>query len=201
MMIKINLVPEDSQRKQKGQAFQQILKGVSLEKVVGISVGVILLLVAIHVILESLIFVNLMRHQKQKSEWSAMAPERGRVGKVLENLDILRKKISAVEKITVEQRVSWSEKLNIISNVLPQGVWLEKISLSDDVFLIKGSAVSKKNDEMSIVGNFSSNLKKKKQFMSGLQDIEVGSIQRRNIQSTQIADFVISLKLDKKFNE
>ncbi len=200
-MIKINLVPEDLQKKQKGQAFQQVLKGVPLEVLVGVSVGVIVFLVVIHIALESLIFVNLINHQNQKSEWSSIAPERERVDKVLENLDILRKKIDAVEKITVEQRISWSEKLNVISNVMPQGVWLEKISLSDNVFLIRGSAVSKKSDEMTIVGNFSSNLKKQKEFMDGLQDIEVGSIQRRNIQSTQVADFVISLKLDEKFNE
>jgi len=126
---------------------------------------------------------------------------KGRVDKVLENLQILRKKINIVEKITVEKRISWAEKINVISDIIPQGVWLDKVSLSKNVFLIKGSAVSKKNDEMTSVGNFSSNLKKQKEFMIGLEDIEVGSIQRRNVHSTQIADFVITLRLDEKFNK
>ena len=200
-MIRINLVPEELQKKKKGRIFKKIFKSIPLEILVGVAAGVLIFLISVHILLQMTIFFKLASYGRQKSLCASIAPEKGRVDKVLENLQILRKKINIVEKITVEKRISWAEKINVISDTIPQGVWLDKVSLSKNVFLIKGSAVSKKNDEMTSVGNFSSNLKKQKEFMIGLEDIEVGSIQRRNIHSTQIADFVITLRLDEKFNK
>ncbi|MDD3374849.1 MAG: PilN domain-containing protein [Candidatus Omnitrophica bacterium] len=201
MMIKINLIPEELQKKKKGQIFKKILKVIPLETLVGTAAGVLILLIGVHVLLQISIFLKLASYGQHKAHWTSIAPEKGSVDKVLENLQILKKRIDVVEKITVEKRIFWAEKLNAISDAVPQGVWLDKISLSKNIFLIKGSAVSKKNDEMTSVGNFSSSLKEREEFMFGLQDIEVGSIQRRDIHSTQIADFVITLRLDEKFDK
>ena len=154
-MIRINLVPEELQKKKKGQIFKKILKSIPLEILVGSIAGVLILLVGVHVLLQMTIFLKLASYGRQKARWVSIAPEKGHVDKVLENLQILRKKINIVEKITVEKRISWAEKINVISDIIPQGVWLDKVSLSKNVFLIKGSAVSKKNDEMTSVGNFS----------------------------------------------
>ena len=200
-MIRINLISEELQKKGKDRILKKILKAIPLEILVGIGAGVLIFLVCAHVLLQMTIFLKLATHGQKKAHWTSIAPEKGRVDKVLENLQVLQKRIDVVEEITVEKRIFWAEKLNIISDALPQGVWLDKISLSKNIFLIKGSAVSKKNDEMTSVGNFSSALKKQEEFMRGLQDIEVGSIQRRNIHSTQVADFVMTLRIDEKFDK
>lgn len=195
-MININLVPDSLQKKKRSQLFKTVLKNIPLEIVIGAAGGIVVLLVAVHIILQMTIFARLASHAHLRGRWATVSKEKGRVDKVLQELQDLRKKTSDIEQITTEKRISWAEKLNMISDNIPSGVWLQRVSLEADIFFIEGSAVSKRHDEMISVGNFSSNLKKEKDFMKGLDDIEVGSIQRRMVHSVDVADFVISIKLE-----
>ncbi len=60
--------------------------------------------------------------------------------------------------------------------------------------MIDGSAVAKLSDEMAGIGNFASSLQAKKTFMDGLSMLDVGSIQKRQIKSAEVADFLITVK-------
>ncbi|MDP8265476.1 MAG: PilN domain-containing protein [Candidatus Aceula meridiana] len=195
-MININLVPESLQKKKKSQFFKTILRDIPLEIVIGAAGGILVLLVIMHILLQGIISVRFISHARLSGQWASIAEKKGEVDAILQELQDLRKKINDIEQVTVEKRISWAEKLNCISDKIPSGVWLQRVSLASDIFLIEGSAVSRRQDEMISVGNFSSNLKKEKDFMKGLDDIEVSSIQRRMVNIIEVADFVISVKLE-----
>jgi Tfp pilus assembly protein PilN len=198
-IININLVPSSLQKRKKAQFVDQVLRQVPLEIIIGIIGGVVIFLLFVHFFLQIAIFVQLGSHTQLKDEWTSMAPHKERIDIIMSELQVLRKKISEIDSVTIAKRILWSEKLNIISDDIPSGVWLEKISLKRDIFHIEGNAVSRLNDEMLSVSSFSSILKSCDRFMLGFDSVDVGSIQRRNINSVGAANFIISAKINEKF--
>ena len=56
-------------------------------------------------------------------------------------------------------------------------------------------------NEMISVHSFTSNLKKNPKFMKKFIELEVGSIQTRTVDKTDVADFLITLKLEGSMEE
>ena len=193
-MIKINLVPVTLRRKKKSIVAVN-MRSVPREVMVGFIGGFVVLLFVVHVFLQLLIFFRFADHARHKKQWEKILPDKEKVDKILGEMRSLQTKIDAIDKVTAGKRILWAQKLNDISDGMPRGVWLNKISVDDKIFLLDGSAVSKSHDEMINIGNLASSLKNKKPFMAGLQNIEVGSIQRRLVRTTEVIDFVITIKL------
>ena len=193
-MIKINLVPEALRRKKKSIVSVN-MRSIPRELVVGFIGGFVVLLFFVHVFLQLFIFFRFAEHARHKKQWERLLPDKEKTDKVINEMRSLQSKINAVDKITAGKRILWAQKLNEISDSLPRGVWLNTISVEDNMFLLDGSAVSKSHDEMINISNFASSLKNKKPFMTGLQNLEVGSIQRRLVKVTEVIDFVITIKL------
>ena len=124
-----------------------------------------------------------------------MRPEKENVDAVISEMRIFQGKYRAIENIAENGNLSWAQKLNILSDSLPRGVWLKKVALEDDMFFIEGSAVSKAGTEIISIHHLTSNLKKNDHFTQHFTDIELGSIQRRKINNVEIADFIITMKL------
>ena len=101
----------------------------------------------------------------------------------------------AMENIIPDRKVSWAEKLNILSDNIPRGVWVRKVKLEVDVFTIEGSAISADNEAIINVHKFTSSIKGQKEFLKDFADVELGSIQRRKIKQADIADFLITVRL------
>ena len=120
------------------------------------------------------------------------------VDKVIQEMRDLQARHKAIEKITTDDRIIWSQKLNVLSDSVARGVWLNRVRLKDGVFFIEGSAISKQNDEMINVHSFTSSLKDEKLFLDKFVDLELGSIQRRYISKTEVADFLITAELIKE---
>ncbi len=194
-MIDINLVPPHLRKKQSKQMLLPAIINIPQETIVALVGGLFVVLFLIHLILQTVILVKFVQHSREKKQLEAILPDKQKVDAVLTESRILQNKINSIEKITTEKRISWSQKLNDISDSVPKGVWLNKVSLSEKVLLIDGSAVSRMNEEMISVGSLIANLKSRKSFLSGLKNIEVGSIQRRQIHAVEIADFLITVKL------
>ena len=121
--------------------------------------------------------------------------DKTKVDKVINEMRSLQAKIGAIDQVTTGKKILWAQKLNEISDSIPRGVWLNKVSTDDGIFFLDGGAVSKTHDEMINIGNLASGLKNKKHFTVGLQNIEVGSIQRRLIRNTEVVDFLITAKI------
>lgn len=193
-MIEINLLPPNLRKKKKKQNPLRI-PNIPKEAVIGLIGGEAALLFLAHVILTMAMVANFTQRGRLEDELKKVSSQWEEAKNILGELRTMQNKLSAIEKVTTQQRTSWSQKLNDISDSLPRGVWLNKLSLDRKILLIDGSAVSKERNEMISVGTFASSLKNQKTFTEGLENIEVSSIQKRLIKQTEVSDFLISVKL------
>ena len=195
-MIDINFYPPNL-RKKKTRAPGAPGKGLSIPKevIIGLGGGFVVVLLIVHVILQSFIFSRYGKHKALTQEWEEILPSKRRVDVVVSRLRGVQAKAKSIQNILPEEQILWSKKLNIVSDNIPRGVWLRKIAFADDILFIEGSAVSKGQDEMISVHRFASNLKSQEDFLENLTDLELGSIQRRKIKDVDIADFSIKAKV------
>ena len=193
-MLDINLVPKNLRRKKKKSAF---LGGLKLPKEVlfGLGGGFFALLVLFHLFLQISIFSKYFQHNKLKAESEKIAPEKQSADAVINKLRTIQAKIKTVEDISVGKNIAWSQKLNIISDVIPRGVWLKRVALTDEVLFLDGSAISQKANERFNIHTFATELKSDPLFLKDFHGLELGSIQSRKAQQTDIDDFLIKLKL------
>ena len=192
-MIEINFVPSELRKKKRGDFFAGKFN-LPLEVVIGLGGGLIMLLIMTHVFL---VFVNLTKLAQFKSlqqQTEIMKPSKDKADLVVNEYRQLQGSYKAIDDITGNRKGLWAQKLNILSELLPHGVWLKKISLKGDMLFIEGSAVSEKKKEMSNIHEFVGVLRKDKNFVDHLSELELGSIQRRRLNKTEIVDFVITAK-------
>ena len=194
-MININLVPSHLRKKPKVLLFSDIARNIPQEALIGLVGGLIVLLFVVHFILLVILFSKYTQRMGFEKQWQAIKPQKEKTDVVLAELRTLQNKINSIEKVTTAKRIFWAQKLNDIADAVSRGIWLNKISLDERVLLIEGSAVSKTGDEMTVPGSFVANLKGKKSFMNGLENIEVGSYQKRQVKSIDVVDFLITVKL------
>jgi Tfp pilus assembly protein PilN len=193
-MIQINLVPI-ALRKKKGSQFLAGNLKIPMEILVGSALALVMLLVCVHVLLIFLNVGKVMQHKSLQARWSKMQPEKQKADEVVQRLRELQARNKDVENMKTGQGLLWSQKLNIISQVLPKGVWIKKISLKEDMLFIEGSSISRQKKEMTNVHTFTSALKNEKKFLESFSDLELGSIQRRKIQNLEVVDFLITTKI------
>ncbi len=193
-MIEINLIPYSLRKNKKGKLSLKEFN-IPLEVVIGLGGGLIVLLILVHVFLLVVNIRNVARHKEFKKNMEAVSPEKQRVEEVVNELRALQGTQKAVEGILPERKIYWAQKLNILSDSIPRGVWLKRVNLEGDVLLIEGSAISTDNEAMINVHQFTSTLKSQREFLEHFNDLELGSIQRRKIRQMDIADFMITVRL------
>jgi len=193
-MININLVPIQKRKKKKKQS---LLGGIQipLEVVIGSAGGLFLILILIHIFLLFIITMKIGNIRTLVRQENEIQPFKKKVDLVITEMRDLQSRQSSLEKVIGQKSIKWFQKLNNISDSMTQGVWLRKISCNKDSLFIKGSAISKQGREMVGVHNFASSLKKNKYFLEGVKDFSLGSIQMRKINTVEIADFLIKVKL------
>ena len=193
-MININLTPPHlRKKKEKGKLLGKV--NIPLEIIIGSGGGLLVLLGVIHVFLLFINIGKLAQHKSLQSQWETISPGKENVDSVVNEMREFQGKYKAIEEISGQSSLSWSQKLNILSNSLPRGIWLRKISLNDEMFFIEGSAISKETTEIISIHRLTSNLKANNDFAQHFTDLELGSIQRRKIKTVEIADFVITMKV------
>ena len=112
------------------------------------------------------------------------------------NMRGLEAELKSIQPIATNNHILWSQKLNIMSDQLPRGVWLKRIILNnEDVFMIEGSTIVKENEELVNVHRFTSSLKKDPHFLDHLMDFELGSIKRHAVGHVEIVDFLLTTKI------
>jgi hypothetical protein len=166
-----------------------------LEVIIGCGGGLLFLLGAIHAIL---LFVNigkLAQHKALQIQRDSMRSDREKVDSVVNELRVFQGKYNALEDVTIKGGLSWAQKLNIMSDILPRGMWFKKVSLDNSALFIEGSTISQDANEIVSVSRLISSLKDNVEFMENFTEIELGSVQRRSIKNVEIADFVITMKL------
>ncbi|MFT5386991.1 MAG: Tfp pilus assembly protein PilN [Candidatus Omnitrophota bacterium] len=189
-MINVNLFPTNL-RKKKNKGFHGEGFMLPLEVIVGGVGGFLLLLVITHVGFMMVNVSKLSQHKELKKKWESIQPAKDNVDTVVKKLKEKREYYDDVSSIVIQEGSSWAEKLNVLSDSLPEGIWLRKINLTQKMIFVEGSAVSRQHQEMISVHEFTASLKKNKSFLLGFENMELGSIQRRKINTVEIADFLI----------
>ena len=192
-MIDINLIPPELRKRRKSRFTGRF--HIPLEIIVGCSVGLLIFLGMIHVLLLLMNVRKLAQHKILKMQWEAMRPGKENVDSVISEMRIVQGKFKTIEEIVNKGGLSWSQKLNLLSDNLPRGMWLKKIDFHDNMFFIEGSAISRDTNEIISVHRITANLKETPAFMNDFTELELGSIQRRKIKNIEIADFVVTMKL------
>ncbi len=193
-MIEINLVPPHLQKKRKSR----ILEGLEIPKelLIGIGGGAVALLILIHFILLIVNIGKFIEYKSLEKKWTQMSTLKQGVDSVVNESRGLQGRLTTFQELMGQSNILWSNKLNILSDTLPRGVWLKKIELSHKIFFLEGSAISRQGEEMINVHNFTSALKKDSVFLNNFRDLKLGSIQTRKFEKIEIADFSITTNLD-----
>jgi len=195
-MIDINLIPEPlRKKKRKAGAFGGRGFTIPREAVIGLIGGLLVLLLAVHVLLQITITHQYFRMRGHQKAWDQISSSQTNVNRVVTGLRKTQGNLKAVDKIRGKGWIPWSRKLRAISDQLPKGVWLQWVGVDGKTLLIKGSAVSKNNTEIISIHNFTENLNQSETFMKGLKNVETGLIKTRHVHQMPVADFTISAEV------
>jgi len=178
-MIEINLLPQEARIKNKGPV---VKKEYFLYLLIFMFAG----LICIHLGLAVLTLLRQNNLRLLENKWSKLSPQRKMLGESKGDASIVD--LPVLKKL-LEQRVSWSEKLNKLSLKLPDGVWFNEISLKQDSFILKGGVISLTKVEMALINTFLGNLKDDKNFISDFSILEIDSAQRKIIGGYEIVEF------------
>lgn len=194
MIIDINLIPASLRKDGQGNA-NSLSINFPKEILAGVAVGVVLLLLVVHLIFGMIWMVQNGRLAHSNAEWQKVLPDKTVIDNLNKESADLRKKINLIAAMTTDKVVLWSPKFNAISDSLPQGLWIRKMTLDKLGLTIEGSVVSRNRGEINNVGRFLFALKQKDDFMKDFSSLEVNSIQRGNSSSIEVTDFTAIAKL------
>lgn len=192
-MIDINLIPPHLRKQRKGRILGTI--NIPLEIIIGCGGGLLFLLGMIHVVLLLVNVGKLAHHKSLKYQWELIRSDKENVDLVVSKMRTFQGKYAALENIAKKAELSWAQKLNLLSEFLPRGMWFKKIALNDEMLFIEGSVLSQNANEIASVNHLISKLKGSDEFMRDFTELELGSIQKRKIKNVEVADFVITMKL------
>lgn len=168
---------------------------MSKDILVGVGFGLVLIMAACHLIL-GVIWLKDARHlSAYNARWQELAPDKALLDSIKKESGDLKKNIKMVSDMTVKKSVLWSPKFNAISDALPKGVWIRKMTLDKTGLTIEGSVVSKSQNEINNVGLFLSALKQNDGFMRDFSTLEVNSIQRGSNNAVEVTDFTVMAKI------
>lgn len=193
-MIKINLLPDRLKKKKKGFALSS--PQLPRETIIALVGSLVVLLILLHLFLLGILIIEKTKLAGLNRSWKKIEPFKKQVDGIKEEIASLETKTKSFSAVTNDsKRISWAKKMNQLSDFLPSGVWLTRLSLKNSKLTIEGSAISQKGEEMVKVGKFTSALKSDAGFSRDFQDIELTSINRKLIKSIEVADFVITARL------
>ncbi|MBM3247950.1 MAG: PilN domain-containing protein [Candidatus Omnitrophica bacterium] len=192
-MIEINLLPQELRKKESNFKLP-----FPKENLILFGGAILVLLILIHLILMGALAAKKVKYLGLNMEWQKILPEKNKIDSLKGEQKEITEKIKSIDKLTKKGRISWAKKLNVISDVLPQGVWVRRVNFIGTALTIEGSSVSLRGEEVILVNKFASALKNSANFYSDFKDVEVGSIKRRQIKNIEVADFVLLATVKEK---
>lgn len=187
-MIEINLLPEELKKLRKFYLMEpKLLLFYFIFLVFGISVF-------LHIFLTMLNIARSRQYQLLINKWEGLLPQRKEVEKLRQEYEILLADAQIIQQLT-SQRINWAEKLNKLSLCLPSGVWFDALTVLNKQFELRGSAISLQKTEMDLINRFLSSLKNDAGFFKDFNNLELSSVERKEIASYEVVTFILSGKL------
>ncbi len=193
-MIDINLIPAALRKNGKENVSLDV--NIPHEILLGVGSGLVLLLVTVHLILGAVWLVGMGRLASDRANWQKLSPDKTALDAINNESKDLKNKINVISDMTTRKSVLWAPKFNAISDALPRGLWIRKMTLNKTSLVVEGSVVSKTRNEINNVGLFLSALKQNDDFMKDFSSLEVNSIQRGKTNAIEVTDFTVMAKLN-----
>jgi Tfp pilus assembly protein PilN len=189
-MIEINLLPDELRRAQK-TAFN--LPREFLEKLIKLGICVLILPI---ILIPALTFTKSLMLKRVNKALDSIAPQRKQIDRIREE-SARHKALEKLFSSLFQSRLSVSPKLNAVSDSLPQGLWLDEFIFSGVNWEIKGKCFSASSSEMAQLSQFLNALKSNKDSARAFDGLELGSVQRKKLGPTEIAEWTINSKKPK----
>jgi hypothetical protein len=191
-MIDINLIPAALRKNVR----KNISSSINLPKeiLLGVGMGLILLMVTVHVLLAVFWLVSVSRMPYYDSQWQKVLPDKKVLDGIYKESGDLKNKIARINNLG-DKSTLWSPKFNAISDSLPRGLWIRKMTLDKAGLTMEGSVVSKSKNEINNLSMFLSDLRQNAAFMKGFSSLEVNSIQGGKSNAIEVKDFSVVAKL------
>ena len=185
-MIEINLLPNALRKKKPAQTIVLPSKFV-----IYVSFGTLGALILVHLVFITLILFKNSELKNLSDQWPRFQADKQKIDSIRKNLSNFDSNVNAIEKLT-SKRSECSNILTATANLIPKGIWLNYLSLSKNRFILQGSAVSKKSEEMALISKFSTDLKANPVFSKGIKNLELGPVKRRYIRGWEVVDFIFT---------
>jgi hypothetical protein len=192
-MVDINLIPVALRKNGKGNA-NSLAINLPKEVLIGVTTGLVLLILTVHLILGAVWMMGFTRLSYYNAQWGSVLPDRIQLDAIYKESAAVRKKIGMIADMTTKKSVLWAPKFNTISDSLPKGLWIRKMTLDRAGLTLEGSVVSKSQSEITNVGVFLAALKQNNNFMKSFSSLEVNSIQRDKNNDVDVTDFTVMAK-------
>lgn len=186
-MIEINLLPQGLKLKDQRLKFMP-------EKLVYLIPLVFAILIAVHIYLAASALVAGYRFRSLTNKWRELEPQRTMVESASKEFTGLTQDTLALQQL-LKERVSWAEKLNLLSINLSTGIWFDEIRITGKDFSLKGRVFSITKQEVGQINKFLDNLKTDNNFFRDFSSLELGPLQKIPIGSYEVTEFTISGKL------
>ncbi|OGW91568.1 MAG: hypothetical protein A3D28_06120 [Omnitrophica bacterium RIFCSPHIGHO2_02_FULL_63_14] len=186
-LLKVNLLPERA-RKTALSPLEQFHRTPLMWIAVALMIGFAALLLIPITILQSQ-----LRQLHTKIE--LLEPKKVEVDHIQRTLQTLRAQEGIFRNIK-QGRSLWSKRLNLLSNVTPDGIWFTELTLEPAKgLIIEGSAIGQGGSEMVSVGRLREDLKANPDFAAAVKDIQIESIKRVQDKEIEIVQFTLSCTL------
>ena len=186
-MLKVNLLPE-SVRKDTLSPIEQFHRTPLMWILLGSMLGLALFL----------LFPIAVRGQHLhalSAKIRVLEPKSREVDQLQQSLQRFRAEDTAFRELVSGHNL-WSKRLNLLSNLTPDGVWFTELTLEMEKGLIlRGSAIGKGDTEMVSIGRFVQDLKSDAYFSSAFKNIQIESIKRMQEKSLEVIEFTITASL------
>lgn len=182
-MLKINLLPETA-RKPTRSPIEEFHRTPLMRLIVG---G--LVLVALLQVLQ----VTLHRRhlQQLRTQIDALMPKKLEVEQLQATIQRLQAYQAAFEQFG-RHEAGWAKRLNVLSDVTPDGVWFTELALDGEKgLIIQGHAISQGGEEMVGVGRLVEDLKASPAFAAAVKEVQIDSIKRTQDRDIELVQFTL----------
>ncbi len=187
-MIEINLLPEElkskAKKSKKARELNQVLYFVPL------LFGILLI---IHLSLATVFAFRAYQINMLNAKWRSLEPQRKLLAQSRQEYDFLSQDSRITQQLEL-QGIGWAQKLKRLSADLPSGIWFNEAVFSSKECVLKGSVISLKKEEMSLINRLIGNLKADALFFKDFSSLELSSVQMRSLGGYNVVDFVLTAK-------
>lgn len=186
-MIEINLLPQEL-RKRRIVRFNLPKEYLSGALVIGIA-----LIVILHILIQAVIIAKAVMLSSADRRMAGIQPQRQLVDEMKSEVQ----KYKSLEELFSRigpQRIRAAAVLNLISDALPEGVWLTELSLSAEGGELAGACVSAGGGEIAQVGKLLNTLKQDAWIRGVFPELALSSVKRKKLGATDVAEFAMSAK-------